>query len=155
MGKGPIASKVTIPKSGAQCCLGPLFGVNQPSKISPPAHCRCWDDQEGFLQPGLGANYLFKHLVIPVRGGRAHLPAAGGWLGQPDLTGVPPTLHPPVLPMARPPLRKKCLQQVQESFLLHRNTASVFSPSFLPSHAADGFMRMVGNVQKAFYRHKG
>lgn len=41
MGKEPIGSKVTIPKSGAQCCLRPLFRVNQPSKISPPACCLC------------------------------------------------------------------------------------------------------------------
>ena len=39
MGKEPIGSKVTIPKPGAQCSLGPLFRVNQPSKISPPARC--------------------------------------------------------------------------------------------------------------------
>jgi len=35
MGKEPVGSKVSIPESGAQCCLGPLFGVNQPSKIEP------------------------------------------------------------------------------------------------------------------------
>lgn len=36
MGKEPIGSKVTIPESGTRCCLGPLFRLNQPSKISAP-----------------------------------------------------------------------------------------------------------------------
>lgn len=61
MGKKPIGSKVTIPGSGTRGCLGPLFRLNQPSKISAPVTARAGrDEQEGFPQPGLGANYLFE-----------------------------------------------------------------------------------------------
>lgn len=35
MGKEPIGSKVTIPKSCAPFCLGPLFWANHPLKIKP------------------------------------------------------------------------------------------------------------------------
>lgn len=69
MGKEPIGSKVTIPESGTRCCLGPLFRLNQPSKISAPVTARAGrDDQEDFPQPGLGANYLFNPLVNTCQG---------------------------------------------------------------------------------------
>lgn len=67
---------------------------NQPSS-SLPGLGR--DDQEGFLQPGLGTNYLFKHLVNTWRG--AHLPAAR-WLSGAGAAG--PHWGPPRAPLCSP-----------------------------------------------------
>lgn len=52
MGKEPIGSKVTILQSGTQCCLGPLFRVNQPSKnqLSSSLPVLQQDDQKAFLK---------------------------------------------------------------------------------------------------------
>lgn len=61
MGKEPIGSKVSIPESGVQCCLGPLFGVNQPSKIQPCRSSHVLGRMtEGSCSPG--TNYLSRHL---------------------------------------------------------------------------------------------
>lgn len=92
MGQEPVGSRVTIPTSGARCCLGPLFGVNQPSTISPPARCPCrGGDREGSLQPGLGANYLLKPLVNKYLSEEAELISRlRGGRGSPNSPGSPP-----------------------------------------------------------------
>lgn len=98
MGKEPVGSRVTIPKSGALCCLGPLFRVNQPLKISLQLTAMLGlDEQEGSLQPGLGTNYLFKYLVNTCQRKESSPPVWGSW------TSLGSTMSPTVLPMARPP----------------------------------------------------
>lgn len=74
------------------------------------------DDQKGFLQPGSGANHLFKHLVNTCQ--RRENPCTPMCSPRPD--------H-----CCSHRYKKKCLQQGQESFLPHRDIASVFFPSFL------------------------
>lgn len=118
MGKEPIGSKVTIPGSGTRGCLGPLFRLNQPSKISAPVTARAGqDEQEGFPQPGLGANYLFELPANTCQLGTVFCKYLSSWEGTgaagprwgspvlpraktaPQITSAAPSFHPPSLPL--------------------------------------------------------